>query len=192
MNTTAPARRRRPAGQREYPVTAVLEGAFEDGRSEVESLKEEMGDWKDSLESNSMEHLPKYEEVSECADCLEAALDILEMIEAPSPLSDGAANYTRDTRQSAGSRSGRLGNAQNALEAAKSAAEGWLDDNPELTVVERDEEDEDNEGTLGEDETYDQADADQRDSDRSEAETFVEQLQEALDELDNVSFPGMY
>jgi hypothetical protein len=39
----------------------------------VEDLASEMGDWRDNLESNSMEHLPKYEEVSEAADTLENA-----------------------------------------------------------------------------------------------------------------------
>lgn len=188
MNT--PTRKRRPAGQRAFPIRSTVEGAFEDGKSEVESLKEEIGEWKENLEGNSMEHLPKYDEVSECSDALDAAMDIFDGIDFPSCISDTKVTYTMDTRQSAGSRSGRLSNAQNALDAAKSQAESWLDENPELEFVE---EDENSEGMdLGDNQTHDQAEVDQRETNRSEVETFIEQMEEAIGELENVNFPGMY
>lgn len=188
MNTTQkPRRPRRPAGQRAKPVNASAEEAFEDGKSEVESLKEEIEEWKSNLECNNMEHLPKYEELEECHGYLEGACDDFEGIDFPECLSDVPVCYTQDTRQQAASRSGRLGNAQNALYAAKEAGEAWLEENPELTVVE-DEEDVD----PASGETVSQDEADQREQDRSAVEEFVNEMDYALGELDYVCFPGMY
>jgi len=48
-------------------------GSLEDALSDIEALKEEIEEWRDNLESNSMDHLPKYEEVSEAADNLDSA-----------------------------------------------------------------------------------------------------------------------
>ena len=190
MNIDKPRRPRRPAGQRAKPVTATCEGAWEDGKSEVESLKEEIEEWKSSLESNNMEHLPKYEELEECYGELESGYDTLESIDFPSVLSDVQVSYTQDTRQQAQSRSGRLSNALGALEAAKSEAESWLENNPELEVVERDEEDEEQE--LEDGQTYGQDEADARENERSEVEEFINQMDEAISSLENVNFPGMY
>jgi hypothetical protein len=39
--------------------------------SQLESLKDEMGSWRDNMSGANMEHLPKYEEVSEAADSLD-------------------------------------------------------------------------------------------------------------------------
>jgi hypothetical protein len=176
---------------RAKPINASAEGAWEDGKSEVESLKEEIGEWKDNLEGNNMEHLPKYEEVSECADTMESALDTLEGIDFPECLSDVPVNYTQDTRQSAQSRNGRLSNALSALYASKEAGEAWLEENPELELVdlsERDEEDQE----LDEGESDDQQAVDARESDRSAVEEFINEMDNAIGELENVSFPGMY
>lgn len=187
MNT----RTRRPAGQRAKPVNASAEGAFEDGKSEVEGLKEEMSEWKDNLENNNMEHLPKYDEVSECADALETAGDTLDGIDFPSCISDIPVNYTQDTRQQAQSRAGRLGNALSALEAAKAAGEEFLETKPELTFVDLSERDDDDQ-ELGDDESDDQEAVTQRETDRSEVEQFINDMDEAIGELENVGFPGMY
>lgn len=181
---------RLPAGQRAKPVTATAEGAFEDGKSEIESLKEEITEWKENLEGNSMEHLPKYEEVSECADTVESALDTLEGISFPECLSDVPANYTQDTRQSAQSRNGRLSNALAALYAAKEAGEGWLEDNQELEHVSEDDLEEDD--ILDEHQSHDEAEVDQRSNDRSAVEEFINEMDNAIGDLENACFPGMY
>lgn len=44
-------------------------GAFDS--SELQSLIEEMGSWRDNMDSANMTHLPKFDEVSEAADALE-------------------------------------------------------------------------------------------------------------------------
>ena len=44
----------------------------------VRELQEEIQDWQGNLEANSMEHLPKYDEVTECVDQLETFVDTLD------------------------------------------------------------------------------------------------------------------
>ncbi len=81
-------------GERAKLLTGTILGAFEGGQSDVEGLKEEINEWKDSLEGNGMEHLPKYEEVSECADALDSANDTLESLEVPECIQDIDVSYT--------------------------------------------------------------------------------------------------
>lgn len=187
MNT----RTRRAAGSRNAPVTGTIQSAFEDGKNEIECLHGELEEWQSSLENNSMEHLPKYDEVTEAKDALESAKDTLESAELPDHLQDLEVRYTQDTRQSAASRSGRQGNAYAAMEAAKSAVQDWLDDNGPLELIdEYDEEGERNE--LGEGETFEESEVEEREEQRDAAQTFIDEVENALSELDNVSYPGMY
>lgn len=111
-------RPRRPAGSRNAPVSSTIQGALEDANSEIEALYSEMEEWASSLESNSMEHLPKYDEVEEARQYLETPKDTLESFELPDGIGDISLSYTQDTRRSAGSRSGRLSNATTAMDAA--------------------------------------------------------------------------
>lgn len=57
------------------PSTAnsTLADAFTDAASAVDELMQEMTDWRDNLSNANMEHLPKYDEVSEAAQLLEDA-----------------------------------------------------------------------------------------------------------------------
>lgn len=174
---------RRPSGSRNQLFNGTAQGCFEDGKSDVEGLKEEMDEWANSLESNNMEHLPKYEEVTECRDALEAALDRMESIEVPEVLGEVEVTYTQDTRKSATSRSSRLDNARNQLEAAQAAAEQWLDENEELEAT-----DDLEEG----DEKITEEMVDERHDTREAVQNFVDELDSALSELDSVSFPGMF
>lgn len=183
---TTARRPRRPAGARNFPVTTDVEGAFSSGREDVTSLKEEMEEWKDNLEGNNMEHLPKFEEVSECFDALDNGVGTLEGIEVPSCLDGVTVAYTTDTRQSAGSRSGRMANALNALDAAKSACEAWLEENPELEADEAEGYDGDPDDFISEEAVQ------ERETERGEVEEFMNELENGYSELENASFPGMY
>jgi hypothetical protein len=174
----------RPKGTRNHPVKDTVSGALDNGRSEVESLYEEIDEWGSNLESNNMEHLPKYEEVTEARDQLCNANDGLQGIEVPEHLSDLEANYTQDTRRSAYSRSGRMSNALEALGAARDAAQAWLDDNDALEPDEQPEE--------GEETGPTQEEADERDAQRDATEEFINELENAIGEAENVGFPGMY
>lgn len=68
----ARAKRTRRPKYIEIPVRDLLEC------SDGQSLKEEMGEWRDNLDGANMTHLPKYEEVSEAADELDNVVDELE------------------------------------------------------------------------------------------------------------------
>jgi len=185
-------RTRRPAGSRAHPVTTTLGSAFEDGRSDVEGLYEEMNDWASNMEGNSMEHLPKYDEVTEARDALETANDTLGGIEPPDAIADLEVHFTTDTRQNAQSRSGRMGNVLQALGAAKDAAEAWMEENPELEVSEPDEEFIDGNEPLEEEEKVTQEQVEEREAARTEVEEFLNELDSAISEAEGVSFPGMY
>ena len=72
-----PRRPRRPAGSRNHPMPSTILGAIESGASVIEELHGEMEEWASSLESNSMEHLPKYEEVGEARNEAAAPLGVV-------------------------------------------------------------------------------------------------------------------
>ena len=184
MNTTR--RPRRPAGTRNFAVQSDVEGAFSSARDDMTDLKQEIEDWKDNLGGNNMEHLPKYEEVSECYDALDSGVSTLEGIEVPEVLQGYAANYTIDTRQSAQSRNGRMADAMNALDAAKSACEARLEENEALEADEAEDFDGDPDAFITEEMV------DEREAQRTEVEEFQTELENAYGELENVSFPGMY
>lgn len=178
---------RRERGERAKRIEATVLGAFEDGKSEVECLKDEISEWKENMESNNMEALPKFDEVSEAADTLENALDTLESLEVPECLQDLPCVFTQDTRTKARSRNGRMNNALNALDAAKAGGEQWLEDNEALDANDDDQDD------LPDDtEIVTQEQADARNEQREAVEEFVNQLEEAYGELEGVNFPGMY
>ena len=189
MTDQAPVRRkRRPAGSRFFPVAADLSGALEGGISDISELKDEMDEWKSNLESNNMEHLPKYDEVGEAYNALETATEALEGLEVPEFLQDLEANHTRDTRTSANSRAGRLDNALRALTAAQDAAQAWLNEHEALEVTETDDPDE-----LADLEAKDavvtQEMADEDAEHVEAAEQFVNGLEEAIAEAALLKWP---
>lgn len=190
-DTPRPRRPRRPAGSRNHPVTSSILGAVEGAASVLEELHGEMEEWASNMEGNSMEHLPKYDEVSEARDALEGPKDELLSIELPEEIGGVEVRYTQDTRQSANSRSGRLNNAADELRAAEAGLEQWLEDNPGLEAnegepIEIDPED----GPVEELVTQEEADA--REELREKAQEALDTIQNQLSELDNISFPGMY
>ena len=189
MNDTVKTKRpRRPAGTRNAPRSGEVSGTLEGGTSVIEELKDEMTEWQSSLESNSMEHLPKYDEVTEAVEALEAAVDALQSLDCPDCITDFPVSYTQDTRTSANSRSGRMSNARQELDAALAGAQEWLEENEELTANDpEDEEDGDPDADAVTEEQVDE-----RASQRDEVETFAQELEDAINKLDNVSFPGMY
>ncbi len=177
----APKKARRPAGSRAHPVKSDLASAFDAGRSDVVALPSEIEEWHSNMESNNMENLPKFEEVTECKDVLEGPKDALENLEPPDCLGEVAVSYFIDTRRSAQSRSARLSNALSALEAALGGAEEWLEENPEL------EEGDDEDGDV-----ITEDDVSARETERQEVEEFVSEMENAVSELHSVDFPGMY
>ena len=92
-----------------------------DAVSELESLKDEMSEWRDNMEGTGLENTSKFEQVSEAAETLESYVS---EVDVPDELSGIAASWFesvhRNKRRGA-SRSVRLGNAIAMLEAASEA-----------------------------------------------------------------------
>jgi hypothetical protein len=142
---------------------------------EIESLGEEMSEWRDNLESNNMENLPKFEEVSETADTIENVWNELqglgdqleEAIKKSSfaPLLDDVLSYTIMVPYK-----GR--GYPRWMRMSNSTA-------PLRTVLAHLEE------SLPKEE---KADADKL----QEIRDLADEIGSQLDELDQVSFPGMY
>lgn len=100
-------------GKRAQPFTGTVMDIADNIVSGTEELKDEIGQWRESLEENEMEHLPKYEEVEECFSILEAAHEAAEEIRnavnsLPTSFQQRVLDYTQDTRKKASSRSYRL------------------------------------------------------------------------------------
>ncbi len=83
-----------------------------------------------------------------------------------------------------------MDNAVRQLEAAKDGAEQWLEDHPQLEANEGEPIEEDEDGP--EEEVVTQAEADEREEQRGAVEQFVSELEEAIDQVQQASFPGMY
>jgi hypothetical protein len=114
------------------PRTTTVEAAFEDAKADIESLRDEMTEWAENMESNSMEGLPKYEEVTEAKDLLDSAVDSLEEVrieEFPNELREQTVSYTesRPYGRKPEPRWMRLSNCVAMLESAKYAMESYCE-----------------------------------------------------------------
>lgn len=94
--------------------------------SDLADLRDEMTEWQSNMEGASMEHLPKYEEVTECVDAMDDAVSTLEtacdtlideLSKADVALDSEGFNVPTDQRKRL-SRSQRLANAIAPLSAA--------------------------------------------------------------------------
>jgi hypothetical protein len=168
----------RKRGSKSEPYESTVQGAFDDAKSEIESLSEEICEWRDNMEGAGMESVPKYEEVSEAAEALEEAYSTLESLDL-GELADEAENApvttTQDTRKKAMSRAGRAGNAGALLYAAKEALEDFV--GRDLSFMKQ---------GLTEEE------CDALDSAAEEAQSAAEEISIAIDALEGVCFPGMF
>lgn len=149
-----------------------LDGAIDDAKNDVEALHEEIGDWKSNMESNNMEALPKFEEVSDCESALDDVHQALDGIEVPD-LPEGFEDVVKWTmmppkRKGRQTRSERASDVSAALDAAASAIESFLDEH-----------DDDHECWKEHD-------------NRQAFEDLMETLREAESGISDVSFPSMY
>lgn len=140
---------------------------------EIEQLAEEMGEWRDNMEEK-LSHTQKYSDVSECADTLgdhtevpEYSDDDLGKIE----VAFGETVFKSKSRKGSVSRSVRLGNATSRLSACVDAIETKLNESEELE---------------------DGADGKLAEDDVSGLEELRDSLQETIDTVEGVEFPGMF
>lgn len=179
--------------------TGTVEGALDGAKSDIEGLKDEMDEWKSNMESNSMEHMPKYDEVSECYDALEQVYDKLEEVDL-GELPDGAGDrQITYTVMSPYGRKGeprwmRLANAEAMISAAKDGLETVRDEASEKPECACSEDNADADGEYGDHHELDCPlyceDGDEPDG--ADWDTPIDALEEATGECGNVNFPGMY
>lgn len=151
---------------------ASVENAASDGFSIAEELHGEMEEWAGNMENANMEHLPKYEEVSEARDALEEAKEEVEFPtgELPAGFPEKVTWSEAHTKRRSQSRATRASFASSALEAAASTVEAFLEEHDEddaCWAVE---------GVV----------------ERSDLEQYAEDLKERAEQLNDINFPGMF
>jgi len=139
---------------------------------EIESLRDEMTEWRDNMDGTGLENTQKYEAVSEAADQLDnvdsITFDDLDSVMEEAELADDIKALTykailmvpRSRRQSS-SRSVRLSNAVSTLTGALDCIEAYLAELPESDKV-------------------------------TDIQTEVDNLRGLVEEMDGVEFPGMF
>lgn len=138
---------------------------------DIQSLKEEMEEWRDNLDGANMTHLPKYDEVSECCDELDSVPDD---IDVPEFLQQVSFSYIQS--KPGKSRAARRDDAVSMLDMARTAAEDF--DIEEAVAA-------------FEDLSEEQREEKKQDME-SERDEFVNAVKEAIDAADGANFPGMY
>lgn len=123
----------RPKGSRNESFTMSITDAISSSVDEVQCLYDEMQEWQSNMECNSMESMPKYDEVSECVSNLEnAEFDQVDPSQASDVCDAISITFTQDTRRSATSRRARLENAMSGLTAARDEIRAQIDNLEEL------------------------------------------------------------
>lgn len=145
-----------------FSITEALDEAFENGKGDIETLYEEMDEWRNNMEqSEGLASTMKFEEVEEAANILESAKDNLDSVEL-ADLNLGTDTVTfMENKQRSEPRHVRCSNAVARLEAVKDYLQHKAENEEDETAVEK-------------------------------LEEQVEYLEEATGELEGIMFPGMY
>jgi hypothetical protein len=152
-----------------------LRDLLEHAKSDAEGLGEEMGEWRDNLESGNLENTPKYEEVSDVAETFEN-LDWDFVEQTIEDFEKGKQGDLLDIEQVVvfhipyrryETRSIRLTRVLAYLEKAKEVMECFADDESEK-------------GDIGDWDFSEEVGED------------LSALEEVVGELEGVGFPGMY
>lgn len=152
--------------------TSGVESAVTDAIGDVQSLRDEMQDWADNMSSNNMEHLPKYEEVDAAREELDQVAD--SEPELPSAFPAGFVDEVKwtecHTYARSQSRSTRASDCSAALSAVVDHIEAFFVAHPD-----------ENDAVYGVTPTL-----------FDDLREYADSIQEIIDVLDNISFPGMY
>lgn len=161
---------------KDVPYKTTAHNAYEDGKSELESLGEEMREWADNLEAGNLGHTEKYEQVNSAADEIENAVSNLP--EAPDWLEEiGEVEFSQSVSRRKGRAPSRAVRRDNAVASLRAAFEAVSAKASELG--EKDDDPESEEGS----ETKERI---------QEMEEFASEIESACDEADGAEFPGMY
>lgn len=177
-------------------------GAFEEGKTEIECLRDEMSNWASNLESGGLDHTEKYTQVEEARDNLDNAVSDLDGVDFPSTTGDAEVNYTEISPygRKPQPRWMRLANAVSMLEAAKSALEeakgaaedasggGYADCGCDTTPEDPE--------TPGDHHELDcplyRESSEEGEAEEIDFDSPIDTIDEALQNLESVEFPGMY
>ena len=111
-----------------YPTqsrTATISSAFDEAKMEIESLQEEMEEWRENIEEHFSE-TDKYQRVSDAADALQELVDNLP--EEPERFGDMEISWTEMRSKRGLPRWARLSNALGVFESIKDALEGVIEE----------------------------------------------------------------
>jgi hypothetical protein len=169
-------------GKRIDPREGTVKQCIDDAIAEFECLKVDMEDWRDSLDANNMGHLPKYDEVCECVDNLDSAMNVIEEILTdglPAEVNDLPVSYHVDTRRRKKSRNDAFGEALSIFERAVGVMRKWAKDKDEfLKEIPPKESEKEEYATMK--------------NRVALVEAAVDEFKSAIDYFSSVSFPGMY
>lgn len=160
--------------QRQTSLTAAIGDAY----SELQSLRDEMREWADNLENGNLGHTDRGQRVAEAADALDNVADDEPEMELGE--FDPQITYAEQINRRKGkpaSRSVRCSNASSMLGAVIEALE------TEMEKLEEGEDDVD---------LKEEAEGDDKDDPKEKLEELRDHLQNTVDEIDGIEFPGMY
>lgn len=183
--------------------TGTVSGAIEGAVSDVEGLKDDIDNWKSNMESASMEHMPKYDEVSECYDALEelhGELEGIDLDSLPDDIKNASITYTvmSPYGRKAPPRWMQLSNAESAASAAKDRIEAARDEASEQAELP---ECDCTDPPENADEWSDEHEVDcplysENNEDLTPEEvdwdTPIDELDNAISKFGDINFPGMY
>lgn len=161
----------------------TIEGAVSDAFSDLESLRDEMTDWRDAME-DKLSHTDKYSQVSDTADALDVVDNTIDVPAEIQGVAIQAGQMVNRNKRKGCSRSVRCSNVGMLLEAAKEGAEVVLTDGV-------DEGDEELPELLEEDIARGERMLLTAEL-RQAIEQFVDEVSELIDNLSGLEFPGMY
>lgn len=167
------------------PIKGTVREALESVPGEITELKDELQEWQSNLEGNNMEHLPKYDEVTEAADALENVeteieCNATELVNALDQHDNPKVKALLDEQISwsefqpykgrSYSRSDRCSNAVAPLQAATEYIK------EEIAEIFNSEE----------------AGEDDQDDDGQDIISYAEDLEQQCEEAESICFPGMF
>lgn len=209
MSPAATKKRKRTPPYKGQQQPTDVSGAVEEAMGEFQSLRDEMGEWRDNMSGGNMEHLDKFQEVESAADTLDSFAD--DSPDVPEALAGLAciATIMVPTRKGRGtSRAMRCSNGVSLLQAAVDALDEHIETSQDR-IKELEDEITEHEGDRDEAQSADPPDEDaaadaeaaittateekdRLESEVDEAETLKGELEEIIQEADGVEFPGMY
>lgn len=165
--------------KRHVPHESTLETAIDDAANAIEELHGEMEEQCDNMESNEMEHLPRYETISQTRDSLDEAMQYAqeaqsEITNMRSDVQSFKVEYTQDERKAAWSRPGRRDNIDSLLAGIIESIDEKMGEIEDTDFNE------------------DEAKEEEAESIKCELDEIRQSIESAQSSLQEAEFPGMF